>query len=92
MTCRLATLYIFQDAEKGSRVSSAVYTTNEIPIQALQITMLAIPKKEHKKMVVARLIGGPGKTQLSGKQLLERVAELRTNERSKNIEERMNDK
>ena len=57
MTGRLATLYIFQDAEEGSRVSSAVYTTNEIPIQALQMTMLAIPKKEHKKMVVARLIG-----------------------------------
>jgi len=40
---RLATFHIFQDAKQGLRFSSAVDTTNEFPIPAIQITMLAIP-------------------------------------------------
>jgi len=49
VTGRLATLHIFQDAEEGWRVSSAVDTTNEFPIVALQIAMLAIPLKSTRK-------------------------------------------
>ena len=49
MTGRLATLHIFQDVEEGLRVSSAVDTTNEFPIPALQVPMLAVPLNSTRK-------------------------------------------